>query len=236
MSAIASTLANLITETAGLLADPGGSRWAQTIAAAPVPVTNALQWWLNEAQDEFTRLTGIYRATASVAVTAGTPTATIADANGNPPFGPILRLEDQNGKALLKTSAHALDTLAGNWKGSGIGGGTVQGQPDRWIRGLDGFGTVRFYPTPSTAQTFTAYFVARPQMMTAGGNYPFTNQPNLTADNPAHYHYALPYYAAYKALTWNQDSRDLELAKFYFEQFQSITKQAAAEVQAAMDA
>lgn len=235
MTALATTLTNLINETSNLLGDPSGTRWSQTVSATPNSVSNPIQAYLIEAQEEFNRLSGIYRTSVSVPVISGTPTAIVTDANGNPPFGSILRIEDQTGKALIRTTSSALDTLIVSWKGS-ASSATVQGQPDRWVRGLDGFGTIRLYPCPNVTATFTAYIVARPQMMTNGNNYPFTNSSALTADNPAHYHYALPYYAAYKALTWNKDSADMPMAKFYLEQFQRIVQQAAEEVKASMEA
>lgn len=235
MAALATTLGNLALDVANWIGDPAGNRWPQTIATTPTPNTNPIQWYLCEAADRLNILSGIYHATVNVTVTGGTPTASVVDTNTNPPFGQILRIEDDTGKALIKGSSKILDTSrVGNWKGSGATA-TEQDQPTTWIRGLDGLGTVRLVPTPRRSATYVAFIVIRPAMMTSSAHYPFTANASLTADNPAHWHHALVPYASARCLGWNGDGRDEERAAKFMAEFLESANLAAAEVKAAME-
>lgn len=188
------------------------------------------------AQDRLNILTGIYHSTVNVTVTGGTPTASVVDANTNPPFGQILRLEDDTGRALVRGRATLLDATRGeNWKGPAATALTKD-QPTTWIRGLDGLGTIRLVPTPRVTATYVAYVVIRPALMTASNQYPFTANASLTADNPAHWHSLLVPYAAAKCLEWNGDGRDEERAAKFMAEFLDGAKMASEEVKEAMEA
>ncbi len=238
MAATATTLTNLIGDTANLLGDTAGTRWSQVISATPVSFppssANPIQWYLNEAADIFAWQTGVYRQAFSIPVTAGTPTVAVEDGNNNPPFGRILRLEDEVGRVLLQTDPDKLDILVDQWKGAGDTPLT-QERSRYWIRGLDGFGTVRLFPTPGKTVTYKAYVTARPVMMTAGTNYPFTDLSTLDATNPAHWHHALPFYAAWRCLLMNGLQKDVELAQLYKQEFDARVKMAQEETKIALE-
>lgn len=229
MGATDTSLANLITETASLLGDPAGNRWLQAVAAVPSPSVNPIQWELNEGVDAFALATGVYRVSLAVTVATGTATISVTDANGNPPFGPILRLEDQNNRTLRPATTIELNNLVSDyWRAASAD------TPQYYIRDLDGFGTARLWPPSSAAATYTAYVASRPTPMSAPGNYPFTDLPQLTVNNPAQYHFAFPYYAAWKLLLFNRTGQDIQTAQLYKQQFDAVMQNATQAVAAIM--
>lgn len=217
-------LSELITESAYLLGDPSGNRWLQAIANPPVLGTNDIQYLLNRAAEWFNLLTGVYHASISLSVQAGVATVALRDTSGAPPYGPLLRIEDDNGKALVERKAAWLDVTEGqHWRRS-------EGEPRDFIRGLDSYGTIRLFPSPQTNRIYTAFVTAKPSPMLKSGDMPWIGGGANTDASPEQYHAALPFYAAWQALIWNQAGRDLEVAKLFRAEFDMRAQMAAAEV------
>lgn len=221
-------LNDLIQETAYLLGDSGGNRWLQAIANPPVLGTNDIQYLLIRAAEWFNLLTGVYHSTIDLPVQAGIATVALRDSSGAPPYGPLLRLEDENGKALIERKAAWLNTTEGqHWRQS-------EGDAKDFIRGLDSFGTVRLFPAPKVSKVYKAFITAKPVPMLRAGDLPWIGGGANIEASPEQYHAALPFHAAWQALVWNRVGRDLEMAKMFRAEFDMRAQMAAAEVKATL--
>ena len=219
----------MIAETAALLGDSGGNRWKTAIANPPVLGTNDAQYALNLAAVELNAIAGIVQRPMSLNVSAGNPVVPILDQNGDPPAGKLLRLEDDVGRALIRTTSDWLNvTQPATWKEE------APKTPTRYIRGLDGYGTLRLWPDPDRTVVFTAYCVAEPAAMLAATHLPWIGGGSNRQDSPVQYHAALPFYAAWFSLLFNQTSRDVQLAQVYRAEFDQRAARAAAEIEAAL--
>lgn len=226
-----STLSQLITEVSTLTGDTAGNRWLTAVANPPVLGTNDIQYLLNLAAIEFNALTGVYRKTISVQAQQGNPIVSLLDEDGSPPFGALLRLEDKNGVALIMRKSGWLDvtTQDAAWMNA------PPGKPKSYLRGIEGFATVRLFPPPDENMPLKAYVVAEPVPMLRSTDLPWIGNGTNRQDSPAHYHGALSFWAAAYCLSMNRVSRDLAGVAMFYQEFDRRAQRAAAEVKAAME-
>ncbi len=89
----------------------------------------------------------------------------------------------------------------------------------RWRRGLSGTGSpvyryaveganlLMVYPTPSSADVLTVYYVPRPATLTSGSDSP--------TEIPTEFHKAVEYYALAEAADWDDDSSSAQGQRYW---------------------
>lgn len=205
------TWATLLTETGNLLDDTGNDRWTAA----------ELRGYLNDALIEFCALTEIYRPrperpqSLEIRLTSGLADYELIDVQG-----PILRVEDSRGEAILPATEEFLDVMQPNWRQ------TPQGYPKRYIRDKLNYTWFSLWPVPSpeavtNASPISVFCATLPPTIATGGSQD-SEEPVI----PVQYHQALPYGAAMRALQRNQESLSLKLAEMYQARFMEYAQRA----------
>lgn len=187
------TLSDLRVETQKLLDDTNAKRWT----------TADLDLYLNEAQLIFNTIRGDYKTSQVITTVGGTATYTL-----NPvPIGPIARVESSLGQQLVRTTEDVLNNLLDEWRSE------TERTATQWMAGTYNFSTVRLWPTPlRDGAIYTVWAPATPPTL------------GVAQDTviPEHLTYALPFYAAHKALIRDRNDRDLALSDKYLARFNEI--------------
>lgn len=187
------TLANLRTETQKLLDDTNAKRWT----------TADLDLYLNEAQLVFNTRRGDYKTAQTVTTVGGTATYTLSPV----PIGPIARVEDSDGRQLTRTTEAVLNTFDSEWSGE------TETYSTQWCLGTNNFSTIRLWPKPlRDSYTYTVWAPTTPPTMSGGQDTVI----------PEYLTYALPFYAAHKALLRDRNDRDSALSQQYLTRFNEI--------------
>ncbi len=205
---MAATLASLIIESGNLIGDPRDP----TVSQDGERFSNAdLITYLNEAQDEMNRLSGLLRAKVPVSLVANTASYAVLDSASKPPDTRILRMENSDGTPVFQATKEELDAFSPGWE-------TQTGTPPTyWILETGGYGVIRIFPVPTGPVTLYAWITERPTPMAA-----LTDPPAM----PDLYSNTLPFYAAWKCLLRNRESSDLQMAMTYLQTWQERLQQA----------
>lgn len=215
------------------MGDPSGNRWTTAVANPPVLGTNDLQYLLNKRAQDFNLLAGIVHRAIDVPIFSTTDLVVVRDEQGTPPYGPIIRVEDDAGKEIVRDQEPWL-SLERGITGEDLRNTQREQRARKYLRGLDGLGTIRLLPAPAKDGWIRVWVVAPPLDMLASNDIPWIGGGPNTQDSPAQYHSALVYGAAADALLWNKTSRDEARSAKFDAIFQAKAQQAAAEIQAAL--
>ena len=175
--------------------------------------------YLNEACDEMTRLAGLYRTDVPLDLAAGTALYRVLDPEGNVPLGQVLRVEDADGLPLEETSKDELDNLRPGWR-------QESGPPTHWYPATGDYGAIGLFPSPDAAEQLTVFIPTKATAMADATDTPWVEKGVPTLQQ---YHYALPFYAAYKCLIRRGPRQDTEAAKERKAMFDAIVTQAQAD-------
>jgi hypothetical protein len=198
---------------------------------------------INEAQEEFARLTNCLERTSSITITGWTGEYDLNSASVLPgqdfyefaPRGVVFRYVDASsnvtalsGDDLPRRDPLWLDRYEPGWQVSTWASTTVMRQlPTVWYERLNGGARyLGFWPVPSSgssaAMEALITYQARPAPMTSDTNEPFTVNSSVRLDLRP-YHQALPHYAAYQLEKLRRDdmASDRQLQKFlgYVQQY-----------------
>lgn len=173
-----STALELLAIVTATLNDAAYTRWPKA----------ELLGYMNEAQRDIARRTGLFRTVATLAVDA---TQTPATAFYTMPADMLeLKRLTLDGDQLHRTTLEALGDRAED----------VTGRASEYLYGDYGPTLLRLYPYPTTATTgLKAYFVRRPATLALDADVP---------EVPEDYQMALPYYAIARAYLKDFEAKD----------------------------
>lgn len=181
---------------------------------------------INEAQDEWARVTHCTERRSSLTITGGTAEYDLNDSTIFPnadfvefaPRGVVFQYADASsnvqtvaGDDLIRRDPLWLDTYEPGWQNSTVSTATGAQLPSVWYERFDGARHyLGFWPTPSTGSSATAKayvtYQARPAAMTSDTNEPFTFNSSVRIDLRP-YHQALVHYAAYQLEKLRRDDQ-----------------------------
>lgn len=208
-------------------------RWTTAVANPPVLGTNDWQYLLNKRSEQFNLLAGIVHRYLDLPIFSTTDLVVVRDEQGCPPYGPILRVEDDAGHEMVRDQ-EPWQSLERAITGEDLRNAAKEQRATKYFRGLDGLGTIRLLPPPGRDGFVRVWVVAMPVQMLASNDIPWVGGGPNTQESPAQHHSALVDGALADAFAWNKTSRDDAKAERYEASFQAKAKQAAAEIQAAL--
>lgn len=208
-------------------------RWLTAVANPPVLGINDWQYLLNKRAEQFNLIAGIVHRALEVPIFSTTDLVVLRDEQGCPPYGPLLRLEDDVGKEIIRDQEPWLSVERGI-TGEDLRSTAKEQRARKYFRGIDGLGTIRLLPPPAKDGFVRAWIVAMPVQMLTANDIPWVGGGPNTQDSPAQYHSALVDGALADAFAWNKTSRDDAKAERYEASFQAKAQQAAARIQAAL--